>query len=183
MKLPGIDYDSMSRIYLDAITPLIGPTGFSEMVYSDYDVFEVFLKQYPTPISEEDMKTILATARIVFPYRLNVFTTDRDSLLADVGRGALLHMAIRNHMKIFGETNIDTQRFDFITAMIGPRGGYRRRFRGYNEDGKEGEELRQYFALKAKDLSNGVMAVERYRSKKAVQPMTAPLQNLSHIHN
>lgn len=178
IRVAGLDFDAMADAYLGLLKPLIGPNGFTEMAYSDFEVFETFLREYPGVISEEDRERILSLARIVFPYRLNVYTTDRDSLLADVGRTGSVSLAERTHMKVFGTGNFDATRLDFITAMLGPRGGYKRRFRSYNEDGKEGEELRQYFALKAKDLSSGVMAVEKYRARKVVQPTTEPLQNM-----
>lgn len=178
IHIPGLDFDSMAGTFVEMLQPLIGPGGFTEMAYADYEVFEAFLREYTGKLTQEDLEKIATQARIVYPYRLNVFVTDKESLLADVGRVGSLSIAERVHMKVFGTGNFDATRFDFITAMIGPRGGYKRRFRSYNEDGKEGEELRQYFALKAKDLSSGVMAVERYRSKKAVQPKTEPLQNM-----
>lgn len=168
----------MADDFVEALKPLIGPGGFSDMAYADFDVFEAFLKEYTDKLSKESMDELLAQARIVYPYRLNVFVTDKESLIADVGRLGSLSTAERVHMKVFGTGNFDATRFDFITAMLGPRGGYKRRFSSYNEDGKEGEALRQYFALKAKDLSSGVMAVERYRSRKVVQPKTEPLQNM-----
>ncbi len=178
IKIPGLDFDSMADDFVEMLKPLIGPEGFSEMAYADYDVFEAFLNEYASRLSPEDMERMKAQARIVYPYRLDVFTTDRDSLLAEVSKGGSLHIAERKHMKVFGTGNFDATRFDFVVSMLGPRGGYKRRFRTYNEDGAEGEELRQYFALKAKDLSNGTMAVERYRSRKAVVPESVTLQNM-----
>lgn len=178
VRVPGLDFDSMADNFLEVLKPLIGPQGFTEMAYADYDVFEAFISDYAGRISPEDMEKLKAQARIVYPYRLDVFTTDQESLLASVSKGGSLHIAEREHMKVFGTGNFDAVRFDFIVSMLGPRSGYKRRFGSYNEDGKEGEELRQYFALKAKDLSNGTMAVEKYRSRKVVQPETEPLQNM-----
>lgn len=178
LKIPGLDFDSMADNFLEILKPLIGPQGFTEMAYANYEVFEAFLSDYADRMSAEDMERLKAQARIVYPYRLNVFVTDRESLLADVSKSGSLSTAERMHMKVFGTGNFDAARFDFVVSMLGPRGGYKRRFRKYNEDGAEGEALRQYFALKAKDLSSGVMAVERYRSRKTVKPETDVLQNM-----
>lgn len=178
IRVPGLDFESVADNFVETLKPLIGPQGFTDMAYASYEVFEAFIAEYADRISPEDMEALKAQARIVYPYRLDVFTTDKETLLADVSKCGSLCNAERNHMKIFGTGSFDAVRFDFVVGMLGPRGGYKRRFRTYHEDGAEGEALRQYFAMKAKELANGTMAVERYRSKKAIKPETTLLQNM-----
>lgn len=179
IKIPGLDFESVAETYIEMLEPLIGPQGFSEMAYASYEVFEAFLSEYSDKISAEDMEKLKAQARIVYPYRVNVYKEDRDALIADLPKYGFLDSLERAHMKLFGEGNYDAQRFDFLVGMIGPYAGYRRRFNAYREDGAEGEAVRQYFSLQARNLSDGVLAVERYRSKKAVCPETEPLRNMS----
>lgn len=179
IKIPGLDFDSMADHFVEVLEPLIGPEGFTETAYATYEVFEAFLSEYSGKISAEDMERLKAQARIVYPYRVNVYSTSKEELIADMPNLRFLDQAERKHMKLFGEGSFNAKRFDFLVSMIGPRGGYRRRFNGYNEDGAEGEAVRQYFALQAKNLSGGVMAVEKYRSKKAITPLNEPLRNMS----
>ena len=179
IKVPGLDFDSMATHLVELLTPLIGPEGFTDMAYASYEVFEAFLSEYSGRLSTEDMEKLKAQARIVYPYKLNVYTDSKEALVADLQNLRSLDKAERVHMKFFGEGNYNAKRFDFLVSMIGPRGGYRKRFNVYREDGAEGEAVRQYFTMQAKNLSGGVMAVERYRSKKAQQPTTEPLRNMS----
>lgn len=178
IKIPGLDFASMAETYIDTLTPLISPQGFSEMAYASYDVFEAFLSEYSEKISPEDMEKLKAQARIVYPYKVNVFKENIEALFADFPKYQFHDAVERAHMRFFGEGNYSAKRFDFLVSMIGPRGGYRKRFNVYREDGEEGEAVRQYFTLQAKNLSGGVLAVERYRSKKTVQPLTEPLRNM-----
>lgn len=179
IKIPGLDYESVADHFMESVEPLIGPQGFNESAYADYDVFEAFISEYSDRISAEDMEKLKAQARIAYPYKVDVYTQGREALVADWHNFSFLEQAERKHMKFFGEGSFDAKRFDFLVSMIGPRAGYRRRFNVYREDGSEGEEVRQYFALQAKNLSSGVLAVERYRSKKAEIPQIEPLHNMS----
>lgn len=178
VKVPGLDFDSMANHFVEVLSPLIGQAGFTDMAYADYAVFEAFLEEYTGTLSPSDIDMLKEQARIVYPYQLNTFTTSREDFIEALKREIPAHIAARDHMKVFGNGNFDARRFDFIVSMLGPRNGYKRKYRGYNEDGAEGEEVRQYFSLKAKDLASGAMAVERYRSKKTVRPQTETLQNM-----
>lgn len=179
IKIPGLDFDGMADHMVELLTPLIGPEGFTDMAYASYEVFEAFLSEYSGQLSPEDMEKVKAQARIVYPYKLNVYTDSKEALVADVQKGMSLEKAERQHLKFFGEGNYNAKRFDFLVSMIGPRGGYRKRFNIYHEDGSDGEAVRQYFALQANNLSSGVLAVEKYRSRKTQRPITEPLRNMN----
>ncbi len=178
ITIPGVNFDTFAHDYIAEVSPFIENGSFPDTYYAEYEVLEAFVSSYNGLSSEGAKKTFLEQGRIVFPYKLETLTSSMDDVVADLQKGMTVLQAEQKHMKFFDSSSIDGARFEFVTSMLNHRGKLMRRHHKYNEDDAEGDEVRKFFSLRAKDLSSGVFAAERYKNRQAIMPQTEVLKNM-----
>lgn len=178
LKIPGLNFDTVASDYVNALEPLIGPEGFTTSAYASYEIFEAYSDAYGDQLSDTEMKEFLNQARIAFPYQVDVYRNSKQEFLDVLQQKKILEFAELATMNLFDTTTINTDIFDFLASSIGPRGAYKRKSRKYTLDGPEGEQLKEFFRLKAQDLSSGVLAAESYNSRHIIHPEEITLQNM-----
>lgn len=176
LRLPGINFENVANHFISEIEPLIGPTGFTELAFAEYNVFEVLANDYKDILSEEGMEQFKAQARIAYPYVVPVSDTDIEGYREDARAGDQFYMMERKHMKVFGTGNFHRKKFDFYCTLLGLNRTKTNRY--VDKDSEEAQEFYSLLDLRAKELASGSMAVERYRSKRAVPPNADTLADM-----
>lgn len=176
LKIPGLTFENVAHFFVSQIEPLISPTGFTPLAFAEYYIFEILSKEYASLISEEEMQRFLAQARIAYPYKIPVSDTDIEGYRADVQQGSLLYVAERKHMKFFGTGNFNRSKFDFYCTLLGLN--KTKPSRSVDLDSPKAQEFFNLLSLRAKELSSGVMAVERYKKRQEVRPTSDAIANM-----
>lgn len=176
LHITGLTFESFSHTFLTMLEPLIGPEGFSQMAYADYEVFNIIAKEFESLLSPEDMEALKAQARIAYPYRIPVSDCDFQTYVDDSRKGDPLYVLERNHMKIFGVGSFNRKKFDFYCSLLGLNQTKSNKW--VDKDSAEAQEFYHLLELRAKELSSGVMAVERYRSRRVAKESAPTLGNM-----
>ena len=176
LHIAGLTCESFTHTFLSMLEPLIGPEGFNELAYANYEVFSLVANEFATVISSEDMEKLKAQGRIAFPYRVPVSDCEFSEYVAEAQKGDPLYILERTHMKLFGVGSFNRKKFDFYCSLLGLNQTKYNKF--VDKDSAEDQEFYHLLELRSKELSSGVLAVERYRSKRAVNPEAPTLQNM-----
>lgn len=176
LHITGLTFESFSHTFLTMLEPLINPEGLNPLAYANYEVFEIIANEFINVISSEDMTRLKDQARIAFPYRVEVSDCSFEDYVKEARQGCQLYALERNHMKLFGTGSFDRRKFDFYCSLLDLN--KTRPNRSVDRDSAEAQEFYKLLELRAKELSSGVMAVTRYRSKRTVDSSPVTIQNM-----
>lgn len=176
LHIPGLNFENMSHHLVSTLDPLIGPEGFAPLAYAEYYVFEEICKDYETMLSSDDMRLLKEQARIAYPFHIPVSDVDIEGYREDARKGDQLYIMERKHMKFFGMGSFNRSKFDFYCTLLGLN--RTKPGRSVDKDSAEAQEFYGLLELRAKELANGVIAVQHHR-KKMVKPQTETLANMS----
>lgn len=177
IKIPGLSFDIYAKLYEENVTPLVKPDMFPQLAYADYDVFCTTVQMLKDLITEEHKTELLAHARIVFPYLVDVSNVGIEVYAQEFQSGRVLYDLERTHMKVFGNGSFNRTKFNFYCTLLGLN--QTRSDRYVDKDSEQAQEFYNLLELRAKELASGTMAVERYRKKRHVQADGATLANMS----
>lgn len=176
LHIPGLNFDVFSERFLETVTPYIDNGSLTEFAYTMYDVFCVVADSFSDSVSSEDLEKLKTQGRIAFPYQVPVSDTDREGYITGLREGKQRYELVREHMKVFHSDSINTKRFNFYCSMLGLNKLHPGRY--VDKDSVEAQEFYSLLDLKAKELSNGTMAVERYRNRRTIPQHTDTLGNM-----
>lgn len=176
LHVPGVNFDLISKVIVEEFSPLVGPDGFSELAYSNFDVFCKVLDLTAETLPPGSLEQIKAQARIAFPYLIPVSDASLDQYREEFQGGEVLYVLERKHMKVFGNGNFNRKKFDFYCTLLGLN--QTRLERRVDKDSEKAQEFYRLLELRAKELASGAMAVERYRKKRAVKETAPSLANM-----
>lgn len=176
LHIPGLNFANVAYNFVDTLSPLIGPRGFGELAFADYQVFEVFMKDYASIVSESAMKEVLQQARIAFPFKVPVSDTDIYGYRKDASHYGALYALERAHMKLFGNGNFNRRKFNSYCTMLGLN--KTKPMYSIDRDSPEAKEFQTLLELRARELSDGTLAVEHYRTKRTVHPKGVSIKNM-----
>lgn len=176
LHIPGLTFESFTHEFISQVEPLIGPEGLTVLAYAEYPVFEAVVKMMSNTISPEDAETLLRQGRIAFPYAIPVSNADFTVYAEEFQRGELLYAMERRHMKFFGNGSFERRKFDTYCSLLGLNKTKPARY--VSSDSAEAQEFYSLLELRAKELSSGVLAVERYGNKRVSAPREDTLANM-----
>lgn len=176
LRIPGLTFESVANNVLGQIEPLIGDNGFTQLAFSDYDVFSVIADDYKENFSEADVSKLKEQARIVFPYKLKLSTGTFDDYVRDYNSGTPIYSIIRKYLKVFGSGNFNRSKFDFYCTLLGLN--RTKLNRSVDEDSADAQEFFDLLSLRARELSSGELAVRYSRTKRNANSNKQTLSNM-----
>lgn len=177
LNIPGLRFDTLANFTVDAVTPYIERGQFPETAYMNVAVMEAIIDMLPESITDSAKQQLKAQARIVFPQLVDITSNGIQAFLEDVASaGEPMYKVERRHIKTFGQGSFNQKRFDYYCSIFGLNRCRPERISA--RFGEEAEDFKNTLKMRAKDLSSGVMAVERYQKKRAVKAEPTTLQNM-----
>ena len=175
VSIPGLRFDLMAQFYFDMITPLIENGTFPANPFTNIAVMKGVIDNMPD-LSEQDRAKLKKQAELVFPRQVDVLTAPLEGFVKMLQEGSPRYLVDRAHLKFFSYTSIDSKKFDmYCSAMHLNKCKVQRQFHGLDSELASFKEL---LSIKAKDLSNGVLAVEHHRSKRALPISSKEIEDL-----
>lgn len=164
IKIPGLSYDVLASIVVDALQPYLDSGDFCEIQYSDYDVFCVIVDSIDF-ISDNDKEALKHHARLVFPYRVPL----GELSLQEYYQESLTSPMYKVHRKmgIVASKQIYTSTFFDICNTL-----------GVSRKGNESQKLLDLFTIKAKALKEGDFIASKVIHKKIEKPQAGQLVNM-----
>lgn len=176
LRIPGLTFQTFCHEFITALEPLIEEGRFTKMAYAEYPVFEVIARNFENSLSSEHLNLLLKQGRLAYPYSVPVSTADTATYLSDMKNGDLFYTIERRHMKLFGNGTFDRKKFDMYCSLLGLN--QLKASRLVDKDSIEAQKFYSLLELRAKELSSGLLAVERYRNKRVVVPHEETLPNM-----
>lgn len=176
LQIPGLNFEGFAYDYVQAVSPLIGPEGFNDLGYIDYNVFCAAVNSLGEQYTGQQLDMLKNQGRIAFPYRIAVSTATMEEYGAKCAEGIQLYTLERQYMKFFGMSSFNYKKFEFYCTLLGLN--KTKPARSVDRDSAEAQEFYRLLELRAKELANGTMAVERFRSKREVRPHGATIKNM-----
>ena len=175
---PGLRFDTLAHTFLSDLPSLISEGVFPKTAYMDLRVMNVVIDGLTDSFSEQSRENIRKQAELVFP-RLTDITTDG---LANFGAAVRdgtksLEQEIHDQLSIFNLNTIDIDKFTFYCWALGLNKCRPNRYNNSYEDRLV--SFKNDLKLRADALSSGVVAVERYRSKKKSGVSESEVLNMS----
>lgn len=173
LSIPGLRFDIFAQMFTDTITPYIERGELPATSVMIYDAVCCIIDDLPESISEDSREALKRQARIVFPQIFDVTNNGFDAFIAEVQTSSQpLYRVEKNHLKIMMNGEYNKTKFDsyctlFSLNKCNPTRG-----------GLDMSEFKDRLHLMAKDLSNGVMAVERYQKKRAASSATESVADM-----
>lgn len=174
LKIPGLYFESVANKLVEKVKPLIDQ-GLPEMLYCDKEIVDGVLKECLEGHPDSVKQKVFDQLRIVFPYLLDVADCDIDEYIAELEKHPPFEVELK-HLKLCSNSNVNWKRFEFYCGAFGlnkVNGRY------FNKDSPEALQFYQLLELKAKELSQGVIAVERYSQRPRVEPQGETLANMA----
>lgn len=177
VNVPGLKYEDLAMSVIGELTPYIEDGSFPETIWMDLEVANLVIDGLPDSVSAEAKELLKKQAKIVFPQKVCVTVNGDEALYEEARQGNIpLFRTLQKHMRIMCNDNFDLKKFQMYCSIF----GLNRMRLGVMGDKYESaaEDFRRTLSLRAKDLSSGVMAVERYRKQKEVRAAGAELKNM-----
>ena len=166
LKLPGLRFDSVAFTFTEAMNAMIEQGTFPHSMYMSIEAMEYVIDNLPGSFDDNARALMKMQARIVFPYLVDVTINGEDAMAADLASGNYApYQVVHNHLKICTRNNIDYSKFCMYCGALGLNRCRTERTSFLMSD--EIAEFKNSLKIRAKELSSGVMAVERYRNRTA----------------
>lgn len=177
LSIPGLRFDTLSQSLLDQMQPFLDSGAFPDSAFMDLDIMNVIIDQLPGSFTQEMKDEIKRQARIVFPQLIDVTENGLQAFYDDLATAnEPMYQVEKRHIKTFGLGDYNRQKLDYYCNMFGLN---RCRPERYTDKyASEAEEFKAKLRMRSKELANGVMAVERYQSRKKVQAQGPAVQNM-----
>ena len=175
LHLPGVSFDKLALDYLDLLKPLIANGSLSEAAYINYNIFCAVVDSLPDTYSKDVRDKLKERGRIVFPYIKDVLDTNPNEFVTEISQG--IHneySAWQAHSKVVNYRKIDSKRFNAYCTVLNLNRCRSDRMSDPFSDLHT--EIKSKFKEKAKALSDGSLAAERYvsRAHKVAEPLALP---------
>lgn len=161
VSIPGLRFHTFAQEFIDAVTPFIERGDIPETGVMFYDAVCCIIDGLSDAISEESKKILKDQARIVFPQIFDVTENGFEAFCSEANStGKPVYQVEQNHLKLVVNGGYNKSKFDSYCTMFSLNKC--NPFKG----GMDMTAFKDRLHLLAKDLSNGVMAVERYNQHK-----------------
>lgn len=177
LTIPGLRFDTLAQTLLDQLQPFLDSGELPSSAFMDIDVMNVIIDQLPDSFTKEMKDKIKSQARIVFPQLIDITENGIEAFYSDLASSQEpMYQVEKRHIKTFGFGDYNRAKFDYYCNMFGLNKCRPERYSSKYEN--EAEEFKAKLRMRSKELANGVMAVERYHSRKAVQPSGETVENM-----
>lgn len=171
LNVPGVRFSDVAATMLREMQPYLDSGAFPEVSFMDVDIIRLIIDGLPDSVSLESKELLKKRAMVVYPRLKDITANGREAFLQDAATsGEPLYRVERRHIKIFGQGEYNQRKFDMYCNMLNLNRCRMDRLR--SNDLAQMDAFKQKLKLMAKDLSNGVYAVEKSRANRA--PRTAP---------
>lgn len=178
LEIPGLRFDTLAQALLSEMQPYLESGQLPEAAFMDLEIMNIIIDSLPASFTSEMKEQIKAQARIVFPQLTDVTANGLDAFLSDVCNSSEpIYQVEKRHLKVFGFEDFNRSKFDFYCNVFGLNRCHADRYSSKYFDTVDA--FKQKLALRAKDLSSGVMAVERYQSRKVERTVSNTVQNMA----
>lgn len=177
VNITGLRFVDFALALTENLQPLIETGQFPASSWMDVDVINLIIDSLPGSISTESKEALKKQAQIVFPRLVDITSNGQDAFNQDYSSaGEPFYTVERRHIPLFGQNDIDQKKFGLYCSVLGLN---RCRTERYGKNYEErAEQFRAQLKLRAKELSSGVMAVERYRHGRAQPSNASVLENM-----
>ena len=177
VTIPGLRFDMLAQLMTENVQPFIDEQKLPASAYMMLEVFEIILDMLPENFDAGMRQQLRDQAKIVFPQLIDITEKGMESFYSDVASSnEPLYRVERRHIKTFGEGDFNRKKFDYYCTLFNLNRCRPERYsRQFTE---EAEQFKNTLSMRAKDLASGVMAVERYHSRKSVHADAEVIRNM-----
>lgn len=171
IKIPGMSFNYVAESAVNQIEPLI-EQGYPEIMFSDKDILTALLLADEFNLDDEQVELIKKQIEIVVPRRVEVADCSLQEYVAELARKPAYE--VEKHLKICTRINTNISKLSWYCSCLGIKS------RGFDTETPEVQAFYELLANQAKDLSQGVFAIERYNRKHEYANATnVELENMS----
>lgn len=177
LQIPGLRFEFLARTLLEEMQPFLDNGVFPESAFMDISIMNAIIDSLPESFTAEMKEQIKTQARLVFPVLVDVTNHGVDAFYQDLESSSeTIYQVEKRHIKSFGFTDFNRSKFDYYCNMLSLNRCHPGRASSRYEE--EAARFKSMLKMRAKDLSSGVMAVERYQRRKVVPAASDPVQNM-----
>lgn len=167
IQLKNLDYDSLSKIIIDNISPLIeSEKGFSSLDYCNYEVF-CFIIDNITFLSQSDKNLLKENAKFLYPCFIDFNWNDFSLLYNSVRAGFPFSQILYTEFKTATKTSFNRKAFYSICNTL-----------GLTSKGSLDSDLLELLSLRAKELRNGDFLASKVSGKKIEYNFSSNIINM-----
>lgn len=167
----GVRFIDLATELSNKLQPYIAEGKLPSTSFMDLDVMNVILDEFTSIPSEEVKQALKIQAKLVFPQLIDVTNFGVDSFISDLSQCRKpLYRIEQKHLKVFGLSVYNKKKFDMYCNLLGLNRCRQDRYGDKHAD--EVEAFKAKLNLRAKELSTGVIAVERYNHGRVAQGQT-----------
>lgn len=177
INIPGLRFADFALDFTRQLQPFIDNGTFPEAAFMDIDVIRLIIDNLPGSISDDSKEELKKQATLVFPRLTDVTYNGKDKFLQDISTSKEpFYVVEQRHLPIISQGSFDQKKFNLYCSIMGLNRMRAERYGANFEERAEG--FRSQLKLRAKELSSGVMAVEKYCHSQAQRPSTTVLENM-----
>lgn len=177
LYVPGLDFNTFANAFINTVEPYLADGSLPESSFANLDIMEIVIDSLPESITPDMKHALKEQAMLVFPQRVNVTAKGIRAFIEDATTsGDPLFVVERRHLKSFGLNSINHTAFMEYCNLLKLNRCYPDRYT--DTESPRISEFKTKLRLRAKELSSGAMAVERYQSKRIVRASEPILENM-----